>query len=162
MPRPVLNDIDMVAGINSNEGDTATITRVTVSTSSGVVVCGRYQGVAEGSEPKCLGEGWNRQQRQSDPERHRLQVAAAATGRGAHREVGVPGRAAPAGCRRARSTVRGGYAEAARPLRKPATHEAVDDRRDAARVTPCGPPPRTARPPPAWDAPRRPGRAATR
>ncbi|MEU4423535.1 pectate lyase [Actinoplanes sp. NPDC024001] len=55
----LLNNIDMVAGINSNWGDTATITRVTISNSSGVVVCGKYQGVAKGSEPKYLGEGWN-------------------------------------------------------------------------------------------------------
>jgi len=55
----LLNDIDMVAGINSNWGDTATITRVTLSNSSSAVVCGKYQGVAKGSEPKYLGEGWN-------------------------------------------------------------------------------------------------------
>jgi hypothetical protein len=55
----LLNDIDMVAGINSNWGDTATITRVTISNSSSVVVCGKYQGVSKGSEPKYLGEGWN-------------------------------------------------------------------------------------------------------
>jgi len=55
----LLNDIDMVAGINSNWGDTATITRVTVSNSSSVVVCGKYKGVAKGSEPTYLGEGWN-------------------------------------------------------------------------------------------------------
>ena len=55
----LLNDIDMVAGINSNWGDTATITRVTVSNSSSVVVCGKYKGVAKGSEPSFLGEGWN-------------------------------------------------------------------------------------------------------
>jgi hypothetical protein len=55
----LLNNIDMVAGINSNWGDTATITRVTISNSSGVVVCGKYKGVAKGSEPSYLGEGWN-------------------------------------------------------------------------------------------------------
>jgi hypothetical protein len=55
----LLNDIDMVAGINSNWGDTATITRVTITSSSGVVVCGKYKGVAKGSEPSYLGEGWN-------------------------------------------------------------------------------------------------------
>jgi hypothetical protein len=55
----LLNDIDMVAGINSNWGDTATITRVTLTNSSSAVVCGKYQGVAKGSEPKYLGEGWN-------------------------------------------------------------------------------------------------------
>ncbi|MEV4350728.1 pectate lyase [Actinoplanes sp. NPDC049596] len=55
----LLNDIDMVAGINSNWGDTATITRVTLRNSSSATVCGKYQGVAKGSEPKYLGEGWN-------------------------------------------------------------------------------------------------------
>ncbi|MBO3736503.1 pectate lyase [Actinoplanes flavus] len=55
----LLNNIDMVAGINSNWGDTATITRVTLTNSSSAVVCGKYQGVAKGSEPKYLGEGWN-------------------------------------------------------------------------------------------------------
>ena len=55
----LLNDIDMVAGINSNWGDTATITRVTLSNASSAVVCGKYQGVAKGSEPKYLGAGWN-------------------------------------------------------------------------------------------------------
>ena len=55
----LLNNIDMVAGINSNWGDTATITRTTITGSSGVVVCGKYKGVAKGSEPSFLGEGWN-------------------------------------------------------------------------------------------------------
>ncbi|MEU4215186.1 pectate lyase [Actinoplanes sp. NPDC026623] len=55
----LLNDIDMVAGINTNWGDTATITRVTISNSSSPVVCGKYKGVAKGSEPSYLGEGWN-------------------------------------------------------------------------------------------------------
>jgi hypothetical protein len=55
----LVNNIDMVAGINSNWGDTATITRVTVTNSSDLTVCGKYQGVAKGSEPKYLGEGWN-------------------------------------------------------------------------------------------------------
>ncbi|GIF08428.1 pectate lyase [Actinoplanes siamensis] len=55
----LLNDIDMVAGINSNWGDTATITRVTLSNSSSAVVCGKYKGVPKGSEPSYLGEGWN-------------------------------------------------------------------------------------------------------
>nr|BFE71804.1 hypothetical protein GCM10020092_051050 [Actinoplanes digitatis] len=55
----LLNDIDMVTGINSNWGDTATITRVTISNSSSPVVCGKYKGVAKGSEPTYLGEGWD-------------------------------------------------------------------------------------------------------
>ncbi|WP_436519700.1 pectate lyase [Actinoplanes sp. HUAS TT8] len=55
----LLSDIDMVAGINTNWGDTATITRVTITNSSSPVVCGQYKGVAKGSEPTYLGEGWN-------------------------------------------------------------------------------------------------------
>jgi pectate lyase len=55
----LLNDIDMVAGINTNWGDTATITRVTITNSSSAVVCGQYKGVPKGSEPTYLGEGWN-------------------------------------------------------------------------------------------------------
>ncbi len=53
----LLDDIDMVAGINSNWGDTATITRVTVVGSA--TVCGKYRGVSKGNEPEYLGEGWN-------------------------------------------------------------------------------------------------------
>lgn len=55
----ILDDIDMVAGINVNWGDTATITRVTLINSSSADVCGRYNGVPKGSEPTYLGEGWN-------------------------------------------------------------------------------------------------------
>jgi hypothetical protein len=53
----LLTGVDYVVGINTNWGDTATITRVTVN--SGAVVCGMYKGVAKGSEPSYLGEGWN-------------------------------------------------------------------------------------------------------
>jgi hypothetical protein len=55
----LLNDIDMVAGINTNWGDIATITRVTITNASSAVVCGQYKGVAKGSEPTYLGPGWN-------------------------------------------------------------------------------------------------------
>ncbi|WP_212999638.1 pectate lyase [Winogradskya consettensis] len=55
----LLNDIDMVAGINTNWGDIATITRVTLTNSSSATVCGMYKGVPKGSEPSYLGEGWN-------------------------------------------------------------------------------------------------------
>ncbi|MEU8002263.1 pectate lyase [Catellatospora sp. NPDC049111] len=55
----ILDDIDMVAGINSNWGDIATITRVTLINSSSATVCGKYKGVPKGSEPSYLGEGWN-------------------------------------------------------------------------------------------------------
>ncbi|MEU7823123.1 pectate lyase [Catellatospora sp. NPDC049133] len=55
----ILDDIDMVAGIDGNWGDIATITRVTLINSSSATVCGRYKGVPKGSEPSYLGEGWN-------------------------------------------------------------------------------------------------------
>jgi pectate lyase len=55
----LLNDVNYVVGINTNWGDVATITRVTLTNSSGAVVCGMYKGVAKGSEPSYLGEGWN-------------------------------------------------------------------------------------------------------
>jgi hypothetical protein len=53
----LLTGVKTVVGINTNWGDTATLTRVTVN--SGAVVCGMYKGVAKGSEPTYLGEGWN-------------------------------------------------------------------------------------------------------
>jgi hypothetical protein len=55
----ILDDVDYVAGINSNWGDTATITRVTVYNNSSIHVCAKYKGVAKGSEPSYLGDGWN-------------------------------------------------------------------------------------------------------
>jgi pectate lyase len=55
----ILDDVDYVAGINSNWGDTATITRVTVYNGSSIHVCAKYKGVAKGSEPTYLGDGWN-------------------------------------------------------------------------------------------------------
>jgi hypothetical protein len=55
----LLNDVDYVVGINTNWGDVATITRVTLTNSSSAVVCGMYKGVPKGSEPTYLGEGWN-------------------------------------------------------------------------------------------------------
>jgi hypothetical protein len=54
----LLDDVDYVAGINSNWGDTATITRVVVIGSS-IHVCAKYKGVAKGSEPSYLGDGFN-------------------------------------------------------------------------------------------------------
>ncbi|GAA3447773.1 pectate lyase [Planomonospora venezuelensis] len=53
----LVSDVDMVAGINSNWGDTATITRLVVD--GGATVCGKYKGVSKGSEPSYIGEGWN-------------------------------------------------------------------------------------------------------
>jgi pectate lyase len=46
-----------VVGINSNFGDTATLTRVRVVGSSGTTICQRYKGVAKGSEPTKIGSG---------------------------------------------------------------------------------------------------------
>jgi hypothetical protein len=53
----LLTGVDYVVGINTNWGDTATLTRITVN--SGAVVCGMFKGVAKGSEPSYLGEGWD-------------------------------------------------------------------------------------------------------
>jgi hypothetical protein len=53
----LLTGVDYVVGINTNWGDVATISRVTVN--SDAVVCGMYKGVAKGSEPSYLGEGWD-------------------------------------------------------------------------------------------------------
>jgi hypothetical protein len=55
----IVDDVDYVAGINSNWGDTATIRRVTVLNASSIHVCAKYKGVAKGSEPSYLGDGWN-------------------------------------------------------------------------------------------------------
>src|SRR4051812_11104313 len=46
-----------VVGINTNWGDTATLTRVVVQSSSGIHICAEYKGVAKGSEPTYLGDG---------------------------------------------------------------------------------------------------------
>ncbi|MER7281526.1 pectate lyase [Dactylosporangium sp. NPDC000244] len=53
----LLNKAKYVVGINTNWGDTATLTRVTVQSSSGIHICAEYTGVAKGSEPKYLGDG---------------------------------------------------------------------------------------------------------
>nr|BFE63917.1 hypothetical protein GCM10020063_084430 [Dactylosporangium thailandense] len=53
----LLDKTKYVVGINTNWGDTATLTRVTVTNSSGIHVCAEYTGVAKGSEPKYLGDG---------------------------------------------------------------------------------------------------------
>lgn len=54
----LLNNIDQAVGINTNWGDTATMTRIVI-TGGDAVVCGMWKGVAKGSEPTYLGEGWN-------------------------------------------------------------------------------------------------------
>ncbi|WP_433066160.1 pectate lyase [Dactylosporangium sp. CS-033363] len=53
----LLNKAKYVVGINTNWGDTATLSRVVVQSSSGIHICAEYQGVAKGSEPKYLGDG---------------------------------------------------------------------------------------------------------
>ena len=55
----ILDDVDYVVGINSNWGDTATLTRIVLYNGSNTVVCGKFKGVAKGSEPSYIGEGWN-------------------------------------------------------------------------------------------------------
>jgi hypothetical protein len=45
----------VLAGINTNWGDTARFSRITVYGST--VICEKYQGVPKGSEPKKIGEG---------------------------------------------------------------------------------------------------------
>ncbi|MEU7865231.1 pectate lyase [Dactylosporangium sp. NPDC049140] len=53
----LLNKTKYVVGINTNWGDTATLSRVVVQSSSGIHICAEYTGVAKGSEPKYLGDG---------------------------------------------------------------------------------------------------------
>ncbi|MGI5246748.1 pectate lyase [Dactylosporangium sp. CA-139066] len=53
----LLDSAKYVVGINTNWGDTATLTRVVVQNSSGIHICAEYTGVAKGSEPKYLGDG---------------------------------------------------------------------------------------------------------
>ncbi|WP_033359594.1 pectate lyase, partial [Dactylosporangium aurantiacum] len=49
----------VVAGINTNWGDTARFTRVTVigDSSHSTVICDKYKGVPKGSEPTHIGSG---------------------------------------------------------------------------------------------------------
>ncbi|WP_344617674.1 pectate lyase [Dactylosporangium salmoneum] len=53
----LLDSAKYVVGINTNWGDAATLSRVTLTNSSGVHVCAEYKGVAKGSEPTYLGDG---------------------------------------------------------------------------------------------------------
>ncbi|MFG2037858.1 pectate lyase [Dactylosporangium sp. NPDC048998] len=53
----LLDSAKYVVGINTNWGDTATLTRVTLVNSSSAHVCAEYKGVAKGSEPTYLGDG---------------------------------------------------------------------------------------------------------
>ena len=49
---------ERVAGINTNWGDTARFTRITVDdTARQTTICAKYKGVPKGSEPTHIGEG---------------------------------------------------------------------------------------------------------
>ena len=51
----IVRDADAIAGINTNWGDTARFTRITIY--GDAAVCQKYRGVASGSEPVLIGEG---------------------------------------------------------------------------------------------------------
>ncbi len=70
----LLNDVDMVAGINTNWGDTATITRVTV-TGGDATVCGQVQGRRQGQRTELPRRRLERRQLQGQPERHHLPLS---------------------------------------------------------------------------------------
>jgi hypothetical protein len=55
----LLDTASYVVGINTNWGDTAKLTRITLVNSSSAHVCAEYKGVAKGSEPTYLQDGWN-------------------------------------------------------------------------------------------------------
>lgn len=55
----VASKTKVIAGINTNWGDTARFSRITVvgDSSHSTVICDKYQGVAKGSEPEHIGSG---------------------------------------------------------------------------------------------------------
>ena len=53
----ILDGAKYVAGINTNWGDTATFTRITLINGTNTHICAEYQGVPKGSEPPYLGDG---------------------------------------------------------------------------------------------------------
>ncbi|MEV4479010.1 pectate lyase [Micromonospora coxensis] len=55
MDNIVATDTNVLAGINTNWGDTARFTRITAD--SGTRICVKYKGVPKGSEPTEIGEG---------------------------------------------------------------------------------------------------------
>jgi hypothetical protein len=55
MDNVTVRDADAIAGINTNWGDTARFTRITVY--GDATVCQKYRGVPSGSEPVLIGEG---------------------------------------------------------------------------------------------------------
>jgi pectate lyase len=55
----ILDSAKYVVGININWGDQATMHGITLINGSSTHVCAEYQGVAKGSEPTYLKDGWN-------------------------------------------------------------------------------------------------------
>jgi hypothetical protein len=55
----LLDGASYVVGINTNWGDTATLTRINLVNGSSTHICAEYKGVAKGSEPSYLGDGVN-------------------------------------------------------------------------------------------------------
>jgi hypothetical protein len=55
MDNVAVRSTDVLAGINTNWGDTARFTRITVYGEA--TVCEKYRGVPKGSEPTKIGEG---------------------------------------------------------------------------------------------------------
>jgi len=55
----LLDKASYVVGINTNWGDTATLSRIVLKNSSSAHICAEYKGVAKGSEPTYLKDGVN-------------------------------------------------------------------------------------------------------
>ncbi len=55
----LLDNAGYVVGINSNWGDTATLTQINLRDGEDTHICAKYEGVAKGSEPDYLGDGVN-------------------------------------------------------------------------------------------------------
>jgi hypothetical protein len=53
----LLDNASYIVGINTNWGDTATLTNVTLTNGDDTHLCAEYQGVPKGSEPVYLGDG---------------------------------------------------------------------------------------------------------
>jgi hypothetical protein len=54
----ILDSAKYVVGINTNWGDQATLTHITLISGSSTHVCAEYKGVPKGSEPTYLKDGW--------------------------------------------------------------------------------------------------------
>lgn len=55
MDNVTVRNADAIAGINTNWGDTARFTRITIY--GDATVCQKYRGVSSGNEPVLIGEG---------------------------------------------------------------------------------------------------------